>query len=101
MNDKAVAARDSSSLESDALVAFLERIISWWNILNVENAFKGQAKRLFEATPVVSQTDDRLVFLETFWALLDSRDAFQFRVPVPRSNSKRADKLSNETSFAL
>jgi hypothetical protein len=57
-NEKNIAALSTTGFGTVGLVNFMKRITSWWNIVNVKTLFKGQAKRLDEASPVCRAHDE-------------------------------------------
>ena len=79
---------------------FLQQLLSWWNIVNVKKPFQRIAHRQQDGNPIYqnSSLDQNLMYLKKICEWLDVWETLN------NSDNKgqgRAEKLSNETHFAL
>ena len=101
-NEFTIAGLKSQSASNfNGTIEFLQCILKWWNIVNVKTLFKGQAKRLSEATAITEEHHDNILFLKKFCLWLDEWE----NISVPSYENTpikgRVGKLTKETLFAL
>lgn len=97
-DDKNVAALKTINNTDDVgTVAFLEQIISWWQIVNVKTPNKGARLRQEKCNPIRqdSSADQNLLFLSNFDQWLEAWEKLKV------FQQERSGKLSKETCFAL
>lgn len=69
-HDSTIAALKSCDTYDDTS-NFLEHIKNWWSIVNVKSKLKGKLKRNDFCTPITSETDRKIEYLQNFIEWLD------------------------------